>query len=103
MRCGAKYRDTPIHCYVMPHAPGQVPAYRRRNTLLAVGFGAKHIDNFWVGPAERFTENYVGWRETGTWRALHEAIFDTAEAEKLLAGGKVRPARVAVVTGKATD
>jgi hypothetical protein len=98
-----KYHNQPIHYYVMPHAPGQEPGYLRRNMLAAVGFGAAHIDSFWVAPAERFTENYVGWNYRDTFRTLHEAIYDTAEAEKLQAGGKVRPARVAVVTGKATD
>lgn len=103
MRCGAKYHGTPIHFYVMPHAPGQLPEFLRRNLLLSVGFGARHIDNFWVAPAERFTENYVGWNQRDTFRVLHESIYDAAEAERFQAGGTVRPARVAVVTGKATD
>ena len=103
LRCGAKYHDMPIHYYVMPHAPGQEPDFLRRNLLTTVGYGAKHVDNFWVAPPERFTENYVGWTYRATYRTLSEAIFDTAEAERFLKGGKVRPARVAVVTGKATD
>jgi hypothetical protein len=103
MRCGAKYHQTPIHFYVMPHAPGQEPGFLRRNLLLSVGYGAHHIDNFWIALAERYTENYVSWNYRDTFRVLHEAIFDTAEAEKLQAGGTLRPARVAVVTGKATD
>jgi hypothetical protein len=103
MRCAVKHHKQPIHFYVMPHAPGQEPAFLRRNALLAVGNGTAHIDNFWIGPAERFTENYVSWRYGDTWRTLSECIFDTAEAEKLTSGGKVRPARVALVTGKATD
>ncbi|MSR51888.1 MAG: hypothetical protein EXS09_01190 [Gemmataceae bacterium] len=103
VRCAVKYHNQPIHYYIMPHAPGQEPGYLRRNTLLAVGNGSKHIDNFWVAPPERFTENYVSWSYPETHRTLHDAIFDTAEAEPFLKGGKVRPARVAVVTGKATD
>jgi hypothetical protein len=103
MRCGAKYHHQPIHFYVMPHAPGPKPAFLRRNLLLSVGYGARHIDNFWVAPAERFTENYVGWNAHDTFRVLHESIHDTAEAEKLQSGGKLRPAKVAVITGKATD
>jgi hypothetical protein len=103
VRCATKYHNTPIHYYIMPHAPGQEPGYLRRNMLLAAGNGAKHIDNFWVAPAERFTENYVSWSYRDTFKTLSEAIFDTAEAEKLLVGGKVRPAKVAVITGKATD
>jgi len=103
VRCATKYHNQPIHFYIMPHAPGQEPTYLRRNTLLAVGNGTRHVDNFWVGPPERFTENYVAWGYRDTYRTLSEAIFDTAEAEKLLVGGKVRPARVALITGKATD
>ncbi len=102
-RCAVKYHGQPIHFYVMPHAPGQVPGYLRRNTYLSVGFGARHVDNFWVAPAERFTENYVAWGRTDTFRALYESIYDAAEAEKYQAGGTVRPARVAIITGKATD
>jgi hypothetical protein len=103
IRCGVKYHNQPIHMYVMPHAPGQEPGFLRRNMLLSVGFGARHIDNFWIAPEERFTENYVAWNYHDTFRVLHESIYDAAEAEQLQAGGKVRPARVAVVTGKATD
>jgi hypothetical protein len=103
MRCAVKYHRQPIHFYVMPHAPGQEPGFLRRNTLLSVGFGASHIDNFWIAPAERFTENYVAWGYKDSFRAISESIFDTAEAEKYQSGGKVRPARVALVIGKATD
>ena len=102
-RCAVKYHGQPIHFYIMPHAPGQEPGYQRRNMLLTVGNGARHIDSFWVAPEERFTENYVAWNYPETFRTLHESIFDAAEAEKLQVGGKVRPARVAVVLSKATD
>lgn len=103
MRCATKYHNQPIHFYVMPHAPGQEPGFLRRNMLLAAGYGARHIDNFWISPAERFTENYVSWQYRDQFRTLSEAIFDSAEAERLQAGGKVRPARVAVVLSEATD
>ena len=71
--------------------------------VLAVGFGTRSVDSFGVTPEERSTENYVSWKYRDTFRVLHESIFDAAEAEKLQAGGRVRPARVAVVIGKATD
>lgn len=103
IRCAVKYHNTPIHFYVMPHSPGQLPEYFRRNTLLACGNGANHIDNFWVAPAERFTENYVAWGYKDMFKAIHDCIFETAEAEKILSGGKVRPAKVALVLSKATD
>jgi hypothetical protein len=103
MRCATREHGQPIHFYVMPHAPGQEPGFLRRNMLLSVGYGARHIDNFWVAPAERFTENYVSWQARDHFRTLSEAIHDSAEAEKLQAGGKVRPARVALVLSEATD
>ena len=103
MRCATKYHNTPIHYYVMPHAPGQEPGFLRRNMVLSVGFGARHIDNFWVGPEERFTENYVAWKYKDTFRVLSEAIYDSAEVEKFQATGKVRPAEVAILMSKATD
>ncbi len=103
MRCAAKYHHQPIHVYVMPHAPGQLPGFLRRNMVFSVGSGARHLDSFWVAPEERFTENYVAWSYADTFRVLHESIFDAAEVEKLQVGGKVRQARVALVTGKATD
>jgi hypothetical protein len=103
MRCATKYHNQPIHYYVMPHAPGQEPGFLNRSMRLAIGYGTRHIDNFWVAPAERFTENYVGWTYRDTFRALGESIFDSAEVEKVQAKGKVRPARVAVVMSKATD
>lgn len=103
MRCAAKYHNTPIHYYVMPHAPGQEPGFLRRNMVLSVGFGARHIDNFWVAPAERYTENYVSWKYKDTFRVLSESIYDSAEVEKFVVEGKVRPAQIAIVMSKATD
>jgi hypothetical protein len=103
MRCATKYHNQPIHFYVMPHAPGQEPGFLRRNMVLSVGYGARHIDSFWIAPPERFTENYVSWRYRDQFRVLSESIYDSAEAEKLQAGGKPRPARVAVVLSEATD
>ncbi|MFN4260552.1 MAG: beta-galactosidase trimerization domain-containing protein [Gemmataceae bacterium] len=103
MRCGAKYNQQPIHFYVMPHAPGQEPEFLRRNMLLSVGMGARHINSFWVAPEENFTENYVAWGYKDSFRVLHDAIYQTGEVEKYQVGGKLRPARVAVVIGKATD
>ena len=103
IRCATKYHHQPIHFYAMPHEPGQVPGYLRRNLLTALGNGASHIDNFWVAPAETFTENYVRWGARDTFRTISEAIYEAGAIEAIQQAGKVRPARVAVVTGKATD
>ena len=101
--CAVKYNGQPIHMYVMPHAPGQTGEYFRRNMVFAIGSGVAHIDNFWVAPQENFSENFVSWDYERTWKALYESIYDTAAVEDLLVDAKRRPARVAVVTGKATD
>jgi len=102
MRCATKYHGQPIHMYVMPHQPGQPAEYFRRNSLLSIGAGAKHIDHFWVAPQENYSENYVSWQYPETFQAIYETIHDTAAVEPLLVNSKRRPARVAVVTGKAT-
>jgi hypothetical protein len=102
MHCATKYHKQPIHMYVMPHQPGQPDSYFRRNTMLSIGAGAKHIDHFWVGPPENFTENYVSWQFPETYQAIYETMHDTAAIEPLLKDATRRPARVAIVTGKAT-
>src|SRR5204863_3070522 len=103
VRCGVKYNNQPIHFYIMPHAPGQTAGFLRRNMVAAIGYGARHIDSFCVGPEEGFTENYVAWGYNDTFRAISESIYDSAEAEPLAIDSKIRPARVAVIIGKATD
>ena len=101
--CAVKYNKQPIHMYVMPHAPAQDARNFRRNMLYAIGAGAKHIDNFWVAPQEQYSENYVSWGYTDTFRAIFESIYDTSAVEDLLIGSRRRAARVAIITGKATD
>lgn len=103
VRCAVKYNNQKVHFYVMPHAPGQRADFLRRSMIYAPGAGVHHIDNFWVAPPENFTENFIAWGYTDSFRALRESILDTAEAEPLLSGGKVRPGRVAVLLSKATD
>lgn len=103
IHCAVKYNRQPIHFYVMPHAPGQTAESFRRNMLFAVGAGARHIDNFWVGPMENWSENYISWYATNTWRMLHESIHDTAAAESLLIDAQPRPAAIALVLSRATD
>jgi hypothetical protein len=102
MHSAVKYNDQPIHMYVMPHAPGQPAEYLRRNILQSVGAGARHIATFWVAPQANFTENYVSWRYEDSFRTIFESIHDTAAAEPLLREAEPRPARVAIITGKAT-
>jgi hypothetical protein len=101
--CAAKYHDIPLHFYIMPHAPGQVESNLRRNMLFAIGSGSAHIDNFWIAPPQRYTENYISFHYPASYRALYEAIHEAAAVEEVSVGGKRRPAKVAVILGKATD
>ena len=103
MRCAVKYHDLPMHFYVMPHAPGQEWQYLRKSMVFAIGAGAAHIDNFWVAPAENFTENSIAWKYTDSFRVIHESIYDSGEVEHISIGGKERDARIAIVLSKATD
>jgi hypothetical protein len=102
-RAAVKYHNLTIHFYVMPHAPGQTAGNLRRSMIYAVGAGSTQIDNFWVAPAETFTENFVSWAFPEVFRVIHESIFDAGEVEDIAVGGKVRSGRVAVVLSKATD
>ncbi|MDP6637460.1 MAG: beta-galactosidase trimerization domain-containing protein [Phycisphaerae bacterium] len=101
--CAVKYNSQPIHMYVMPHAPAQTARSFRRNMIYAIGAGAKHIDNFWVAPQEQYSENYVSWGYTDTFQAIFESIYDTAAVEEFLTDSRRRPARVALITGKAAQ
>jgi hypothetical protein len=101
--CAVKYNKQKIHMYIMPHAPGQVPEFFRRSLVYAVGAGARHIDNFWIGPYEHFTENAIAWHHPEMFKVLHESIYDSAEVEPYQLTGKPRPNRVAIVMGRATD
>ncbi len=103
VRCAVKYHNLPSHFYIMPHAPGQTPDNLHRSMLFAVGAGAIDIDNFWVAPAETFTENFVSWGYEDSFRVLKESIYDSGEVEDVSVGGKPRPAKVAIVLSKATE
>jgi len=103
VRCAVKYNQQKIHFYIMPHAPGQLASFFRRGMVYAMGAGANHVDNFWVAPAENFTENFVSWGYTDMFQAIHESIYDSGEIEPYRAGGTFRPGRAAVLISKATD
>lgn len=103
MRAAVRYNKQPIHYYVMPHAPGQPSEELRRAMVFAVGNGASSLDSFWVGPQEEFTENYIAWQYRDSFKAIHDTIYQTAEVERMVLGGKRRGTRVAIVLSKATQ
>lgn len=103
INCGVKYHNQKIHMYVMPHSPGQLPSFLRRNMVMSIGAGARHIDSFCVAPSQSHTENYISWGYTDMFRVLHESIYDSGEAEPYQIGAKLRRGRVAVVLSRATE
>jgi hypothetical protein len=102
-QCAVKYNQQKIQMYILPHAPGQVPEFLRRNMVLSIGAGARYINMFCVAPAQVFSENYVSWRYPDTFRVIHESIYDSAEAEPYQINGTLRPGRVAIVRSHATE
>jgi len=104
LRCGAKYDDLPIHMYVMPHSPGQVPGEFRRSFYTAVGHGAKMVNYFCASPsAVGYTENYVDSYDLPMWRQIHACTHDAGAFEDYVMDGKVRPAKVGLLLSSTDD
>lgn len=98
LRAGAKYDDLPIHMYVMPHSPGQLPNEFRMSFYAAVGHGAKMVNYFCASPsAVGYTENYVDSYDLPMWRAIHACTHDAGVFEDYVMDGRVRPARVGLL------
>ena len=103
IHCGVKYHNQKIHMYIMPHSPGQLPSFFRRNMVMSIGAGARHIDSFCVAPSRDHTENYISWGYTDMFRVVHESIYDSGEAEPYQIDAKLRRGKVAVVLSRATE
>ncbi|MFO0798077.1 MAG: hypothetical protein U0804_11430 [Gemmataceae bacterium] len=104
LRCGAKYDDLPIHMYVMPHSPGQVPGEFRRSFYTAVGHGAKMVNYFCASPsAVGYTENYVDSYDLPMWKQIHACTHDAGVFEDYVMDGKVRPAKVGLLLSSVDD
>lgn len=98
LRAGAKYDDLPIHMYVMPHSPGQLPSEFRQSFYTAVAHGAKIINYFCATPsAVGYTENYIDSDDLPMWKALHACTHDAGLFEDYILDGKVRPAKVGLL------
>jgi len=102
-RAGAKYYDSPIEMYVMPHSPGNTSDDFRRISYSVIGRGAKIIYNFISEPQFFITENYVDWKDTDRRRAIYDVIRDTGALEDYLYDGRTPPAQVAILLSGATD
>lgn len=104
LRCGAKYDDLPIHMYVMPHSPGQVPGEFRRSFYTAVGHGAKMVNYFCASPsAVGYTENSVDSYDLPMWMQIHACTHDAGTFEGYVLDGKVRPAKVGLLLSSVDD
>jgi hypothetical protein len=98
VRAGAKYDDLPIHMYVMPHSPGQLPSEFRQNFYTAVAHGAKMINFFCATPsAVGNTENYVESYDLAMWKQIYTCTREAGVFEDYVLDGKVRPAKVGLL------
>jgi hypothetical protein len=104
LRAGAKYHDTPMMFYVMPHYPGNSGRHLFNNVITLWGQGIKDIDWFSVPIDGWTTENYLHTRggvETG--RVMRVTSGMAGNVENDLMAAKVRPARVAMLLSEASD
>ncbi len=98
LRAGAKYDDLPIHMYVMPHSPGQIPSEFRLSFYASVAHGAKMLNYFCATPsAVGYTENYVDSYDLKMWRQIHNCTHEAGVFEDYVIDGKVRPAKVGLL------
>ncbi|MCX8139779.1 MAG: hypothetical protein N3E46_08855 [Gemmataceae bacterium] len=98
LRAGAKYDRLPIHMYVMPHSPGQIPREFRQSFYCSIAHGAKIINYFTATPLSvAYTENYVDTEDLPMWRMIHRCTHEAGIFEDYVVDGWVRPGRVALL------
>lgn len=104
LRAGAKYDRLPIHMYVMPHSPGQIPSEFRQSFYCAVAHGAKMINYFTATPsAIAYTENYVDTYDLNMWQMIHRCTHEAGVFEDYVVDGQCRPARVGLLLSSVDD
>jgi len=104
LRAGAKYDDLPIHMYVMPHSPGQLPSEFRMSYYCAIAHGAKMINYFCATPsAVGYTENYVDSYDLPMWKQIYTCTHEAGIFEDYILDGKVRPAKVGLLLSSADE
>jgi hypothetical protein len=104
LRAGAKYHDTPMQMYIMPHYPGNSGRHLIQNVISLWGQGVKDIDWFGACPDVWSTENYIhsrGGIETG--RAMRLASGMAGNVENALLPARTRQGRVALLLSEASD
>ncbi len=104
LRAGAKYHDTPMQMYIMPHYPGNSGRHLIQNVISLWGQGVKDIDWFCNSPDAWTTENYIhsrGGIETG--RAMRLAAGMAGNIEDALLPARTRQGKVAILLSEASD
>jgi hypothetical protein len=87
--------ETPIHHYIMAHAPGTNPRAWRRQFYAAVAHGVRIFNLFDLVPlAGAPTENYVN--DPAMYRAVRDALHELGAFEDLLHAARPRPAAAAL-------
>lgn len=104
LRAGAKYDQLPIHMYVMPHSPGQLPREFRQSFYCSIAHGAKMVNYFTATPlAVAYTENYVDTDDLPMWRMIHRCTHEAGIFEDYVLDGQVRPGRVGLLLSSVDD
>jgi len=104
LRCGAKYHDTPMMFYNMPHFPGNTGRHLVQNAVSLWGQGVKDLDFFSVSPDLFSTENYItarGGIETAA--GIRRISGMAGNIEDALLPARTRPAKVAMLLSEASD
>jgi len=105
LRAGAKYHDTPMMFFTMPHFPGNTGQHLIQNAVTLWGQGIKDLDFFFVSPDAFATENYISFRggmaETG--RGIRQISGMAGNIEDQLLPARTRPAKVAILLSEASD
>ncbi|MHB0936200.1 MAG: hypothetical protein ACYDCO_10105 [Armatimonadota bacterium] len=104
LRCGAKYHDTPMMFYNMPHFPGNTGRHLVQNAVSLWGQNVKDLDFFSVSPDLFSTENYLASRggiETAA--GIRRISGMAGNVEDALLPARTRKAKVAMLLSEASD
>ena len=104
LRCGAKYHDTPMMFYNMPHFPGNTARHLVQNAVSLWGQNVKDLDFFSVSPDLFSTENYLASRggiETAA--GIRRISGMAGNVEDALLPARTRKAKVAMLLSEASD
>ena len=103
-RAGAKYHDTPILMYIMPHTPGNTPRDTRLSYYSAIAHGTTMIHFYCATPAAvSNTENYIATHDLDMFRTVHDLTHEAGVFEDYVLDGAVRPARVGMLLSSVDD